>query len=584
VERLANGGESGTTGTRAFRDLVLAATDDQILAWTARARETYNLHPNEGATTEELRIWLIHCYTVAIPRIEGEQEIDPFTGASLEELRRREEEEERRDKKREQEARDVAICAEHNLTDFGNAERFIRRFGEQVRYCAKWDLWFTLDENQGVWKKDEKNAIKEYARSTLTNLYGEIAVKSDPSVRENIAKWAIKCERSHHVQEIISLSMSRPEVVILPDDLDSDDWKICLENGVYDLREHRLLPQDPKALHTRIIPVKYQEGRMAPMWIRFLDRIFRGREDKQELIDFLQRAAGYTLSGCTDEQCLFLLYGAGANGKSVFLEVLRAVMGGSSGYAKVCDAGTFTTSRNECVRNDIAGLAGVRLVTTNENPRGSWIDEALIKEITGEREITARFLFKDFFTFRPRFKIWWAFNHQPRIGDNTWSIWRRIRMIPFQEQIPPEEQNPHLADDLITAELPGILNWCIEGLRKYQESGLPLPSAIKAATDEYREDQDILHEFVSLFCVTNQPGAGGLASSDLSETAKNLYQAYVGWCAQNNEKKMSKTRFGRELAERGFKKSHTMQGNIWRGLKLQTGWYEKLYTSEMNSS
>src|SRR5690606_5911342 len=418
---------------------------------------------------------------------------------------------------------------------------------------------------------------KEYARSTLTNLYGEIAVKSDPSVRDNIAKWAIKCERSHHVQEIISLSMSRPEVVILPDDLDSDDWKICLENGVYDLREHRLSPQDPKALHTRIIPVKYQEGRMAPMWIRFLDRIFRGREDKQELIDFLQRAAGYTLTGSTDEQCLFLLYGAGANGKSVFLEVLRAVMGGSSGYAKVCDAGTFTTSRNECVRNDIAGLAGVRLVTTNENPRGSWIDEALIKEITGEREITARFLFKDYFTFRPRFKIWWAFNHQPRIGDNTWSIWRRIRMIPFQEQIPPEEQNPHLADDLITAELPGILNWCIEGLKKYQQSGLPLPSAVKAATEEYREDQDILYEFISLFCDTQPKQAAGGLVSDMSESAKNLYQAYTGWCTQSNEKRMSKTRFGRELRERGFDRAHSMTGSVYRGIKLRAGWYEQLY-------
>ena len=248
------------------------------------------------------------------------------------------------------------------------------------------------------------------------------------------------------------------------------------------------------------------------------------------------------------------------------------------GHARVCDAGTFTTARNESVRNDIAGLAGVRLVTANENPRGSYLDEALIKEITGEKEITARFLFKDYFTFRPRFKLWWAFNHQPRIGDNTWSIWRRIRMVPYQEQIPPEEQNPHLAEDLIAAELPGILNWCIEGLKKYQESGLPLPSAVKAATDEYREDQDILHEYLSSLCVRlNQMDATGLVTSDVTESARALYTAYTALCQLNREKPMSAKRFGRELKERKFELVHTNKGNRYRGIRLVSNWTELVY-------
>jgi putative DNA primase/helicase len=347
-----------------------------------------------------------------------------------------------------------------------------------------------------------------------------------------------------------------------------------LKNGVYDLRTHTLDENHPREhLHSRYVPIEYQPGRLCPMWTRFLDRIFRSREDKDELIEFLQRAAGYTLTGSIQEQCLFLLYGSGANGKSVFLEVLRAVLGGSKGYAKVCDASTFTTARTDAVRNDIAALAGVRLVTTNENPPGSSIDEALIKEITGEREITARFLFKDYFTYRPRFKIWWAFNHQPRIGDGTWSIWRRIRLIPFQEQIPPDEQNPHLAEDLVATEASGILNWCLEGLKKYQVDGLPVPAAIQRATNEYRDDQDVLHDFLSTLCQTaNQVSGQVLVKSDISESARNLYNAYGTWCNQMNEKRVSQRKFGEKLREKGLKREHSRNGIVWRGIMLKQNW------------
>jgi putative DNA primase/helicase len=571
---MTNGADDGPPrNIRQFQDLVQAAPSERILTWTAKVKETYNIHPNQDASIEELRLWLVHNYAFIIPTITGDQENDPFTGATIEELSREERRLEEQRKKQDKELRDLMVCSKYNLTDFGNADRFIRRYGEHVRYCVNSDIWYILDEERGVWVRDEKGIVREHARRTLISIYGEAEKYQNALLsndREVIAKWAIKCERSHHVQEIISLAMSRPEIVILTDELDSDDWKICLENGVYDLREHRLLPPDPKSMHTRIIPVKYQEGRMAPNWTRFLERIFRGREDKQEIIDYLQRAAGYTLTGSTDKQVMFMLHGAGANGKSVFLEVLRAVMGGSAGYAKVCDSSTFTTARNEGVRNDIAGLAGVRLVTANENSRGSCIDEALIKEITGEREITARFLFKEYFTFRPRFKIWWAFNHVPNIGDNTWSTWRRIKKIPFLEQIPPEEQDPHLAEDLIAAELTGILNWCIEGLKKFQESGLPDPPSVKAATQEYREDQDILHEFISELCDLGE---------QLHEPFKELYKAYRDWRGQYQERPMGTKRFGTELTEHGFKKDHGRKGTVYHGISLKPDWSHRIGTS-----
>jgi putative DNA primase/helicase len=151
-------------------------------------------------------------------------------------------------------------------------------------------------------------------------------------------------------------------------------------------------------------------------------------------------------------------------------------------------------------------------------------------------------------------------------------------MIPFQEQIPPEEQNPHLADDLIAAELPGILNWCIEGLRKYQESGLPLPSAVKAATDDYRENQDILHEFISSLCVKqNQVDGDGIVTADVTESARALYNAYSALCQLNREKPMSARKFGLEMNDRGYKRVHTNKGNVYRGIRLVSNWIEQVY-------
>lgn len=567
-----------------FREIVTAAPEETVGKWVARIREKYNLHPHPEATMEELRAWLVHIQYDILPALHGggssdpDATIDPFLGGTVAQWKAAELALDRQDERRKRDEKALHACARLNLTDFGNADRFLERYEEKVRYCAPFEEWFVYDESVGAWTRDERGNVREYAKQTLISIYHEAGIRLEPDARSLTAKWAIKCERSHHVHEILTLASSRKEVVILPNDLDADDWKLCLKNGVYDLKTHTLQEHGPDQLHSRYVNVEYQPGRSCPAWKTFLDRIFWKRDDRAELLDFLQRAAGYSLTGSTQEQCLFLLYGSGANGKSVFLEVLRAVLGGSRGYAKVCDASTFTTARTDAVRNDIAALAGVRLVTTNENPPGSSIDEALIKELTGEREITARFLFKDYFTYRPRFKIWWAFNHQPRVGDGTWSMWRRIRLIPFQEQIPPEEQNPHLAEDLVATELPGILNWCLDGLKKYQESGLPVPAAIQRATNEYRDDQDVLHDFLSLLCTTTpDPGQlKGIVDQDVSESAKNLFQAYGQWCNQNNEKRMSSTKFGRKLSEKGFVKEHTKKGNRWRGIMLKHNWTELL--------
>lgn len=583
-----SGGHAARSASSGFADMVRLAPDDVIHKWVQRVQETHNIHPNPEADLDELRAWLITAETL-IPTLAGQEIVDPFFGGTQEDLARAEAEIDRREQKRKEEQLNIKMCAQYKLTDFGNCDRFITRYGDYVRYCAPWKQWYCLNEDTGIWIKDERGKIAELAKDTLISIYGECEVEPDPKKREMIAKWAITCEKSSHLNEVMNLASTDPNIVIMHNDLDADQWKIAFSNGVYNLKDHTF--KDPKStdLHSKYIPVAYDPRRKAPEWSRFLERIFKSREDRKEIIEFLQKAAGYCLSGDRGEQCVFFLYGSGANGKSVFLEVLREILGGTkNGYAAVVDPVTFTTERIGSVRSDIARLAGARVVTTNENPKGSTIDEAMIKQVTGEKEITACFKFKDEFTFEPQFKLWWAFNHRPQIRDVTNSIWRRIHLIAFEEQIPAEEQIQDLAQVLISQELPGIINWAIEGLKKYQVEGLKPPAGVQQATNEYRQDSDILHDFITLCCSSvfleaEDPGAqqslagGLLVQGEMVETARRLYQAYSEWTIQFNERKMSQTKFGRELQERGYKKGHTKKGNIYHGIQLKAEWSEILH-------
>ena len=207
---------------------------------------------------------------------------------------------------------------------------------------------------------------------------------------------------------------------------------------------------------------------------------------------YVQTAVGYSLTGLTSEQCFFVLHGLGDNGKTKLMETIKALMGD---YATQTPTETFLVKgRGGQIPNDIAALRGARLVTSVEVDAGRHLSEALIKQVTGEDEVTARFLYKELFTFKPQFKLWLATNHKPVIRGSEHAIWRRIRLIPFTVKIPEAEQDKTLGNKLLS-ELPGILNWALEGCRLWQAEGLTAPAAVQAATQEYREEMDVLGDF-----------------------------------------------------------------------------------------
>lgn len=274
-----------------------------------------------------------------------------------------------------------------------------------------------------------------------------------------------------------------------------------------------------------------------------------------------QKSMGYSLSGDVKEQCLFILWGTGANGKSTFLNTLQTLFGD---YA--CSTGTETFMKKTSEQsNDLARLKDIRLVTTMEVEQGKALSESLIKQITGGDEITARFLYGEFFSFKPTFKIYMATNHKPKIRGADNGIWRRIKMIPFTVTIPPEQRDNDLGNKLL-AENSGILNWLIEGVKMWKKEGLKNePDAIKEANEEYRFDMDSVGTFIAdCFSVD--------ATDKWRVHTKIMYDTYLKWCQKNNERVMSQKWLGMRLQEKGIKRLASNSQRFWLGLVLKDEW------------
>jgi putative DNA primase/helicase len=310
------------------------------------------------------------------------------------------------------------------------------------------------------------------------------------------------------------------------------------------LREHR-----QGDLITRAANTEYDQNAECPVWKKFIMEIMNYNAD---LIRFIQNAAGWSITGDTSEQTMFILFGTGANGKSTFLNTIMNLLGD---YAIATPTETFMKKSGDQITNDIARLRGTRFVTTTEAEYGRRLSEPLIKQITGNDSMTARFLYGEFFNVAPTFKIFMATNHKPVIKGTDHGIWRRIKLVPFTTRIEEEKQDKHLEQRLLL-ERPGILNWLIEGARRWCKEGLGTPSIIVRATDEYRAEMDIIGNFLRERCVQ---GNGSIR-------ARELFKCYQNWCDENNERAVSERFFGLRLKEMGLEQKRSNDGRYWQGI------------------
>lgn len=443
---------------------------------------------------------------------------------------------------------------EWSCTNLGDAERLVARHGRDLRYVHPWRQWLKWDGKR--WAKDEDGAIMRCAKDSALTIYIEASEAEGATRREQLSKHAVRAESEKNLRAAIALAQSEPGIPVTVQALDTNGMLLNVLNGTVDLETGRLEKHDRSHLITKLAPVIWDEGATCPLFLGYLHRVLAG---DAELMAFLQKAIGYSLTGRTDEQVLFILHGRGANGKSILLEILKRLLGPE--YSAQADFGTFLDGRRDGPRNDLAMFPGVRLVAASEAEEGRRFNESIVKSVTGGDSIVARKLYADLFEFSPVFKLWLAANTKPQIRSTGEAMWRRIRLVPFAVTIPEGERDPGLLEKL-TGELPGILRWGVEGCLTWQRDGLGQAAAVTAATSAYREESDVLAAFLEQQCVEV---VGGRVSSQA------LFEGYVRWVQHNGERPMSQTAFGLRLVERGYIKIVSSGRKFWAGLTLVPG-------------
>ena len=413
------------------------------------------------------------------------------------------------------------------FTDEALALHFAEARAEDLRYVAAWSKWLMWDGQR--WKFDDTLHAFDLARRICL----EAAIECNTKAAKMIAS-------ARTVAAVERLAKADRRLAASVEQWDTDPWQLNTPAGIVDLRSGRRRPHDPIAYATKITAAA-AEGE-CPTWLAFLHRVTDG---DHELVAFLQRVAGYALTGFTSAHALFFLYGTGANGKSVFVNTVAGILGD---YHRTAPIETFTASSHERHPTDLAGLQGARLVTAVETEEGRRWAESRIKALTGGDKIAARFMRMDFFEFTPQFKLLIAGNHKPGLRSVDEAIRRRFNLIPFAVTILDEERDKNLTDNL-KAEWPGILAWMIEGCAAWQGHGLMPSSVVTAATDAYLESEDAIAAWID--DRADRDMNAWTASSDLFISWKN-------WADHAGEYSGSLRQFVQNLEDRGFTPLHRM--------------------------
>ena len=443
------------------------------------------------------------------------------------------------------------------LTDLWNSERFVERYGRDIRYCDTLGGWFTWTGR--TWKQTNDNTLMRYAKDFVK----ELSRQADITANKSLKSHAIKSEAAGKLAGIVELAKSEHGVLLDSKDFDKNNNLLNCANGTLDLDSGKIIETKREDYISKEVELIYDTAASCPIWLSFLNDIFQAND---ELIDYVQRALGYSLSGYTTEQKFFLCVGNGRNGKSTLLKHIQYVLGNH--YS----TGTPAQTMLECDGNTlhaIAALKGMRLVVLSEFDEGKVLSSAQVKNLTGGEPVVARHLYHQQFTYVPTSKFWLSTNFKPRIRDMSLGIWRRLVILPFDYTIPLEKMDTNL-DDKLKPEHPGILAWAVEGYRKWRKDGLPALERLKSVATYYQSDSDLIGQFLA-DCLDTEvdPAQAEVAVQDFIKFFQN-------WCTENGIKYypsrssildyMDKKGYGRPIREdKGL-----IRGRLaWRGISIK---------------
>ena len=443
---------------------------------------------------------------------------------------------------------------QYTPTDAGRAECFVDRYGHMIKFVPGWGRWLLWTGQ--YWNKDEDGGIVRLAIDLHRKALHDAAELRDDRARSEAVKEAMTWGDAHMIKRMLDLAKCDCRVVTSHRDFDADPFLLGVRNGVIELRTGGFRAAAPADLITKQAGSEFDATATCPRWVKFLDKVLAS---DAELIGYVQRFVGYTLTGDVSAQCFPFLYGSGKNGKSVFTETLQTLLGD---YAQRAPQSLLTASNNgREPSQEVARLQGARLVVGSETEEGARLAESRVKDITGGDTLTGRYLYQEAFDFRPCLKLWMFGNHKPEIRGTDEGIWRRMRLIPFTVQIREEERDVNLPTAL-RHELPGILRWALEGTRNWiLEGGLRTPHLVVVASDEYRQDEDSLAEFIQAELVRE---------ADARAPTKEVFERYRKWAVEvGNRFPLNQRTLTKRLKERGYESGHHSTGNFFRGLTLK---------------
>jgi putative DNA primase/helicase len=443
-------------------------------------------------------------------------------------------------------------------TDLGNAELFADTFGSEWRYDHRRGRW--MQWAGSWWRPDATKIVWERAGAVARMRYEAAEAVEDPDLREAGVKFARSCENSGKTKSLLEMAVTLPALKVAGNNWDEDPWLLGVKNGVVELRSGILRPGVREDYITQHVPVEYDMNAECPRFKRFLSEVTGG--DKT-LCDYLWRVMGYILTADVREQCTFMFYGRGSNGKSTLIKVLQWILGDDpeNGYAHTLDPEALQYNSGPASQSQsLAGIVGKRLLTASEISVRRF-NENRIKALAGGDRISARFLYQEPFHFQPVAKLVLSFNARPAARDDSDGFWRKVRMVPFREKFDPAAE-PDL-EDTLRDELPGILAYAVQGVEAWLERGLEPPAAVSAETDRYREEADHLTQFIADAII---PASGERVK------AGELYRTYNIWSDEqglNSREKLSSTAFGRRMGEL-YERNRTRDGIYYYDIELRS--------------
>lgn len=443
-----------------------------------------------------------------------------------------------------------------SLDDVGNGARFAERYNGIILFDHSREQWmiydgtrYAVDATKHVWERAE-------------SLTWEMTLYAAEMADEALEKWATKSRSRDRVSAMLSGAMSKPNVAVTVDELDKSPYLLNVKNGTLDLGDGvEFHSHDPVNRLTKVCPMDHIPDATAPLFLEILHKVIPDEPTRV----WLQTRIGYSLTGLKDIHEVYICHGLGSNGKSTLLEHCFLPLMGD--YGCTVNASTFQRkTEDHGPRADLVKLIGKRFVLAGEANERRALDEALIKQVTGEDMLSARGQYMrkevDFF---PIFKPWMMENHRPDVDGGDWGIWRRLKMILFGVTISDAEAEAFKrihgnVTDRLHDELSGILNWALQGLLLLRSGTVPEPQAVTLATAKYREDSDAIGRFLEDCCVVDADG---------KTTVQRCSDVYGKWCKDRREDPLSSQRLNKKLEDKGFTRSRSQDVRFWKGFSIK---------------